>query len=123
MKKIEYILRIGIFFTFIGHGTYAYQVRPDWIIYLTTAGFNIDMARLLMHYIGMLDYLIAFAILLRPVRMVIMWAFIWALATAIIRPLAGLPVWEFFERGANWAAPLALMLIRGWPKKARDLLK
>ncbi len=123
MKKVEYILRVGVFLTFIGHGTFAYQVRPEWVVYLTTAGLTVPSAHIAMHYIGMLDYLIAFAVLLRPMRIILLWAVFWTMATALIRPLSGLSWLEFFERGANWAAPLALLFIRGLPRQARDLFK
>ncbi len=123
MKRVEWILRVGIFLTFIGHGSFAWQVRPSWLVYLTTVGFSVDQARLLMPMIGALDFLVAFTVLLRPLRLVLVWAVIWTFSTALIRPLAGLPLWDFVERGANWAAPLALLMLRGWPKSARELFK
>lgn len=31
--------------------------------------------------------------------------------TALARPLAGQPIWDFVERWANWGAPLSLYLL------------
>jgi hypothetical protein len=118
--KLEHILRIGIFLTFIGHGVYALAVNQEWIPFLTTVGFSKSSAIEIMPYIGLLDILVGFMALLYPVRIIIIWAFIWALATAIIRPVAGYEIWEFVERGANWVLPLALILKQGFPRSLRD---
>ncbi|KAA3610166.1 MAG: hypothetical protein D8M58_06955 [Calditrichaeota bacterium] len=123
MKKIEWILRIGIFGTFLGHGIFAYLGKASWLVYLTTVGISAQAAPDILKFIGMLDILVAFIILLRPVKIVIIWALIWTLATALIRPIAGLPIWDFVERAANWAAPLALITLKGWPRNFRDLFK
>lgn len=53
-------------------------------------------------------------VLFKPIRLVLLCAALWAFATALVRPFAGLPVLVFVERDANWAAPLALLLcVRG----------
>ena len=38
-------------------------------------------------------------------------------------PIGPDPIWDFFERWTNWGAPLALLLLRGWPKSLRDWFK
>jgi hypothetical protein len=35
----------------------------------------------------------------------------WGFWTALVRPLVGMPIWDFIERFANWAAPLALFYV------------
>jgi hypothetical protein len=123
MKKIEIVLRIGVFGTFLGHGIFAYMRKAEWLAYLTTVGVPLKSAPDVLHLIGMLDILIAFIILIRPVKVVILWAVFWAFSTALIRPFAGLPIWDFVERAANWAAPLALLILKGWPKRFKDLFR
>jgi hypothetical protein len=39
--------------------------------------------------------------------------------TAVARVTAGDPVWDFVERAANWAAPLALMLYIQFKSKVK----
>ncbi|MCA9731959.1 hypothetical protein KC799_07510 [candidate division KSB1 bacterium] len=118
---VQWILRIGVFGTFLGHGVYALNVRADWIIFLTTVGFTQDMAAKLMPVIGIIDIVIALLALIRPMRFVFIYAFIWALATAMMRPVVGMPIWEFVERSANWAIPLSLVFMLGWPKNFKQL--
>ncbi len=111
MRIITIILRIGVALMFTGHGILALQIRQEWLKYLTTVGIAETYAPSVMQVIGGLDLVIALIILIRPCKPVLIWAFIWALATAIIRPLSGEPFLEFVERGTNWAAPLVLLLI------------
>lgn len=74
--------------------------------------------------IGILDILFALLVLLRPIRVVLLWMAFWGLWTALVRwPFGPDPFWDFVERWANWGAPLALLLILGWPKKIGDWLK
>lgn len=110
-KIVIILLRIGVGLTFMGHGYLAFMVKPEWIGYLQTVGFDIETAKQIMPMIGVIDFLIAFSALLKPFRVVILYAFVWAFLTALIRPLSGEPIWEFIERGANWTAPLALWVL------------
>ncbi|MDO8599388.1 MAG: hypothetical protein Q7S02_04725, partial [bacterium] len=71
--------------------------------------------------VGVADLAVALIVLLKPVRVVLLWAAAWGLWTAMIRwPVGPDPVWDFFERWANWGAPLALLLLLGWPKSLRE---
>ena len=118
--ELEHILSIGIFLTCIGHGIFALGVKYEWIPFLTTVGFSQSTAIEIMPFIGLLDIFVAWMVLLYPIRIIIAWAFLWALATALIRPISGYEIWEFIERGANWAMPLALLFHKGFPRKLRS---
>ena len=111
MLAIQWVLRIGVFGTFVGHGVYAIMVKDSWIKYLETIGFDNERAVLFMPIIGVIDILIAIVVLIKPFKPVLLYATFWALAVAIIRPISGEHILEFVERSANWATPLALWLI------------
>ena len=119
-KKVEWILRIGIFGTFLGHGIFALLVKQSWIPYFTSIGISESTAIILLPIIGMVDILVSILALLKPIRVVLIYASLWAFMTALIRPISGEPIWDFVERTANWAAPLALLYLRGFPKKLRE---
>lgn len=108
LHLISWILRIGIACTFIGHGVFAFNVNPHWIDYLKTVGFSASMAIQIMPVIGVIDMLVGLVVLVKPFRAVVLYAFLWTFATALIRPLSGESIWMFVERGSNFAAPLAL---------------
>lgn len=119
--ELDHILRLGIFLTFIGHGVFALGVKHEWIPFLTTVGFSQSTAIEIMPFIGLLDIFVAWMALLYPIRIIILWAFIWALATAIMRPVTSYEIWDFVERGSNWALPLALIIKQGFPTSLKEL--
>ena len=122
-KTLDIILRVGVFGTFLGHGVFALSVKQSWIPFLTTIGFTTDTAIEFMPIIGIVDLIIAVLALIKPMRVVFLYAFIWALATALMRPIVGLPIWDFVERASNWVVPLAILYLRGFPKTFKELFK
>ncbi|MEK6907017.1 MAG: hypothetical protein AABW45_00655 [Nanoarchaeota archaeon] len=121
-KKAEWILRIGIFGTFLGHGIFALQLKPRFIEMLTAfIGVTGTLANNLMYLIGAIDVIVGIFALFYPMRLVLIYASVWGFLTALARPIANDPIWDFVERWANWAAPLALLYLRGLPKKFKDL--
>lgn len=119
-KKIEWVLRIAVAGEFAGHGIFALQAKQGWIPYFTTLGFSSETAITLMPFIGIMDLALAFLVLIFPVRIALLWMTLWGFWTALLRPIAGEPFADFIERWANWGAPLALLLLRGWPQRAKD---
>ena len=112
-----WILRIGVFGIFLGHGSYAIQVHPSWIHFLEFIGFSKEFAIKIMPFIGYLDILVAISILIKPLRIILIWAVFWTFLTALIRPIAGGSIIDFIERSGNWATPLALLLLTKWENK------
>ncbi len=126
-KNVEtavWALRIAVAGEFLGHGVFALQGKAQWIGWIqqligTDAGF----AAQLLLMIGVLDLIVAFFVLVKPVRAIVLWAALWGFWTALLRPLVGEPIWDFIERWANWGAPLALLFLSGWPKQGREWLE
>jgi hypothetical protein len=120
IKIIEWVLRIGVAGEFIGHGVFALQGKKEWLAWFPTFGIAApEPALTLMWLIGVLDIALAVLILIKPIRIVVLWMAFWGLWTALVRTIVGEPIWDFVERGANWAAPLALLFLLGWPKNWR----
>jgi uncharacterized membrane protein YphA (DoxX/SURF4 family) len=116
-KLAEWILRVAVAGEFIGHGVFALQAKVGWIKYFAAVGIGADAANRLMPLIGAMDLTLGLLVLVYPVRLALVWMAFWGFWTALLRPLAGEPVWDFVERWANWGAPLALLVLRGIPKK------
>ncbi len=124
-RKIgEWVLRVAVFGEFLGHGVFAIQGKKQWIGWFGNFGItDTALATKLLLLIGIVDLIVAFIILVRPVRLALLWAALWGFWTALLRPLVGEPIWDFVERWANWGAPLSLLLILGWPKNAKEWLR
>lgn len=113
-KYIEWVLKIGIFGEFVGHGVFAVQGKKDWVAWFSNFGIHdTALATQILFIIGVIDICLAILILVKPIRLVILWMVFWGFWTALLRPIVGLPIWDFLERWANWAAPLALFLMMG----------
>ena len=122
-KDPEWILRLGIFGAFLGHGVFALGVKASWLPYFASVGIAESTATTLLPMIGALDLLVAFLVLVKPLKVVLVWATFWGFLTALIRPISGDPIWDFVERWANWTAPLALLALQGFPKSLKDWFK
>ena len=121
---VQWVLRIAVAGEFVGHGVFALQGKPQWIGWIgEMTGADAALAAQLLFFVGLLDLLVALIVLVRPIRAVLLWAALWGFWTALVRPLVGEPIWDFIERWANWGAPLALLLMLGWPKSIKEWLR
>lgn len=120
-KAAEWTLRIASAGAFTGHGIFALQGKESWFGYFYPFGITTDETIIaLLFIIGVVDIILALHVLIRPIRAGLLWMAIWGLWTAILRPIAGDPIWDFVERLANAGAPLALLFLMGWPKSLKD---
>jgi len=116
-KLFEWALRISVAGEFIGHGVFALQGKKDWIGWFGKFGVSDpEMAKNLLFVIGLMDLAVAVLVLVKPIRVALLWAVVWGFWTALLRPIVGMPIWDFIERWANWGAPLALLAYYGWPR-------
>ena len=106
-----YTLRIACAMCFIGHGAFGIITKPIWCNYFAVFGIDQEHSFQLMPVVGIIDVLFGLLILFYPLRGFFAWLVIWGTITALLRPLSGEPVAEFFERAGNYGAPFMLLLI------------
>ena len=122
IKKIDWILRIAVFGTYLGHGVLALQLKPSFLIMIEgMSGISGQFAENLLVTIGITDIITAILVIVYPFRLLLIWATAWGFLTAIARPVSGEPIWDFIERWANVGAPLALLYVRQIPMSLKDL--
>lgn len=113
LQKINWILRIAVAGEFIGHGVFALQGKKAWLGWFSRFGiFDLSLATQLLLFIGIVDITLAILILIKPIRLVLLWMVFWGFWTALLRPIVGESIWDFVERWANWGAPLALFFLQ-----------
>src|SRR5690242_3438765 len=113
---LEWTLRIGAFMCFVGHGAFGVITKEAWVSYFAVVGIGREAAYAAMPLVGVVDITMGIVALVRPMPAVFAWMTLWAIWTALLRPLSGEPVWEALERAGNYAVPLALFLRGGWPR-------
>ena len=116
------VLRVGAAMCFIGHGAFGIMTKEAWLCYFAVAGIGADPARALMPLIGGVDIALGLAALLSPRPIVFAYMAVWSLWTAMLRPLAGEPVWEVVERAGNYGVPAALLVMSLTPRHWREWL-
>ncbi len=124
---LEWLLRLATAGAFIGHGAYgAFMEKPGWYPFFGELGINratVD-AQSLMTWVGGFEMLSGALALVLPIRALLLFMVAWKMGTEFIwYPLADKPAWEFVERWSNYTAPLALLVVRGWPTTWRTWLR
>lgn len=114
-RRVEWVLRVAVALEFIGHGSYAVSLHEPWLPFITVFGFSDEWAGVLMRGVGCLDIVLALYVLWprSRSRLVLGWMAFWGFFTASLRPLTGASFLDFVERGPNWGAPLALLILLG----------
>lgn len=122
IKKIDWVLRIAVFGSYLGHGVLALQLKPSFLTLIEgMTGISGQFAENLLVSIGVIDIITAIFAIVFPFRLLLIWATAWSFLTALARPASGEPIWEFIERWANVGAPLALLYVRQMPRSIKDL--
>src|SRR5688572_23399540 len=113
---------MGAAMCFIGHGAFGIITKPDWVKYFAVLGIPEHLAYALMPVVGMVDVAAGVALLFAPVPGVLVYMSVWALWTALLRPLSGDNLWETLERAGNYGVPFAFLLLAGGREALRDWL-
>ena len=88
-SQVHWTLRITTALCFIGHGTWGLITKAGWLPFFASQGIEPEVAWKLQPLIGLFDIAMAVLLLWKPRRIVVLWMMLWALWTAILRPLAG----------------------------------
>ena len=108
-----WILRVGAAACFIGHGAFGFITKAAWLPYFGVIGIPESWAWRLMPVVGAIDVLVGMSVLFAPRGLPLVYMSLWAVWTALLRPLAGESVFETLERAGNYGVPFALLLIPG----------
>ena len=119
---LQWMLRVGAFLCFVGHGAFGIMTKSAWLPYFAVASIGPDTAYRLMPLIGALDVSMGLLVLITPRPAVIYWMIGWAVWTALLRPLAGESVWEAVERAGNYGVPAALLCLVVSPASVKELI-
>ena len=114
-------LRLGAAFCFIGHGAFGFLTKSAWVPYFGVVGIPEAWAWRLMPLVGAVDVMAGMAVLFAPRGLPLVYMTIWAMWTAVLRPVAGESIFETLERAGNYGVPFALMLLTAMPRTLNGL--
>jgi hypothetical protein len=109
MNRVVWCLRITVFLLLVGHGWLNLLEKKSLLQQYSALGFSnpVNVARLA----GSFELLAALAVLIRPVRPLLLAFFVWKMATELLYPHWAF--FEFIERGGSYGSLLALWLAIG----------
>ena len=82
IKKVEWILRIAVFGTYLGHGVLALQLKPSFLELIEgMSGITGTLAENLLYTIGVIDIMTAILAIVYPFRLLLIWATLWGFLT------------------------------------------
>lgn len=124
LSALEWVLRLATAGAFIGHGAYGtFMQKAGWYGLFAELGINratVDAHNLLI-WCGGIEMALGVLALIVPIPALLLFMVAWKPATEFLwYPLHGLPGFEFLERWSNYTAPLALIVVRGWPRTLQD---
>ena len=114
MATVALVLRIATALLLIGHAGYGAfmhkQMLASQYAAVGLSGFPGGVGALVPG-IGWFEMVLGVAVLIAPLPPLLLFIFLWKVATELLYPVSGAPFWEFVERGGSYGAPLALFLI------------
>ena len=116
-----WVLRVGAALCFIGHGAFGFITKSAWVPYFAVVGIPEAWAYRLMPLVGAVDVTVGMAVLFAPRGLPLIYMTVWALWTALLRPLSGETFFETLERAGNYGVPLALIILTAMPRSLRGL--
>jgi len=114
-------LRVGSAMCFIGHGAFGFITKAAWLPYFGVVGIPESLAWKLMPLIGAVDVTAGMAVLFAPRAIPLIYMSVWALWTALLRPLSGESGLEAVERAGNYGVPFAMLLMTALPLSFRSI--
>ncbi|HTI89535.1 MAG TPA: DoxX family membrane protein [Puia sp.] len=109
ISRVALCLRIVVFLLLVGHGWLNLTEKKGLIQQYTNLGFSNPANTAL--FAGMFEILAGLAILIRPVRPLLVALFIWKMGTELFYPKYEIVEWV--ERGGSYGALLALYFVLG----------
>jgi len=73
-NKARWVLRIAVAGEFLGHGVFALGGKKAWIEWFSVFGISdLQTATMLLWLIGLMDVVLALLILIKPIRLALLW--------------------------------------------------
>jgi hypothetical protein len=99
----------------IGHGGLALEGKSTLIQHASLVGVTSSGVAI----VGALEIALAALVVVVPHPVLLASVALWKLATEMLYPMSGAPVWELIERGGSYGAPLALAVLATARRLAR----
>lgn len=114
VDQVAWVARGSIALLLVGHGGLGvWAHKAEWADFFGFLGISPTAAGSahLAAAVGWFEVALGVAVLVKPVRELLVFVLVWKLGTELLRPLVGQPFFQFVERAGDYALPVALLLL------------
>ena len=110
VRSLAWITRGSIALLLVGHGGLGiWAAKQEWFDFLGWFGVaDSSQAVGVMIWVGVFEVVLGLAVLIKPLRGLLLFVLVWKIGTELLRPLVGQPNYQFVERAGDYVLPLAL---------------
>lgn len=121
--QLDWVMRASIALLLIGHGGLGiWAHKPEWIKFFGWFGISASTvaAQHLSQWVGVFEIALGLAVLVKPLRGLLLFVLVWKLGTELLRPLVGQNNFQFIERAGDYVLPVALIGVLAWLRARTD---
>jgi len=121
-SRIFTVVRVSLALLLIGHGGFGAVVnKPVLAQHYGAVGLHaLPFGSMpLVPAIGWFEIALGCAVLVWPAAGLLLFIAVWKIACELLYPISGAPFWEFVERGGSYAAPLLLLVMASYMRRAK----
>lgn len=115
--RLDWTMRVSIALLLAGHGGLGiWAHKPEWVNFFGWFGISpaTVAAQHLSQWVGVFEIALGLAVLIRPLRSLLLFVLVWKLGTELLRPLVGQNNYQVVERAGDFVLPIALIWVVTW---------
>ncbi len=123
VRRVAVVMQVSIALLLIGHGGLGLVAdKKEWFDFFGWFGISAATVRAdhLMQWVGLIEVLLGVAVMVKPLRGLLLFILVWKVGTELLRPLVGQPNFQFIERGGDYVLPVALLWALVWLRSVAD---
>ena len=112
--QLAWVMRVSIFLLLVGHGGLGiFADKKEWYDFFGWFGIShaTVSANHLMQWVGLFEVALGVAVLVKPLRGLLLFVLVYKVGTELLRPLVGQPNFQFIERAGDYVLPIALLWV------------
>lgn len=124
-SRVFTVLRVSLALLLIGHGGFGAVVNKAVLArhYGAVGLHALPIGSMpLVPAVGWFEIALGCAVLAWPATGLLAFIAVWKVACELLYPISGAPFWEFVERGGSYAAPLLLLALASYKRRAKSLV-
>ena len=122
-SRVFAVVRVSLALLLIGHGGFGAVVNKAVLAkhYGAVGIHALPIGSMpLVPVIGWFEIALGGAVLAWPATGLLVFIAAWKVACELLYPISGAPFWEFVERGGSYAAPLLLLALASYQRRAKS---